>query len=270
MRSFVRDLFVYPIKSAKGVRIEHSNVQECGLAFDRHFLVTDTQGKFITGRSKAKMVLIETHLHANGILLEAPGMGRLVLQHLDFTDTYDQVQVWNDKFKGQHCSESADKWLSQYLGVDCRLYYFGPNSVRHVTDTTHPVSFADGYPILLLSQASLRDLNQRATQPIVMEQFRPNIVVDRCSPYAEDTWHKIRIGDVEFLVSKPCSRCVFTTVDPITGKRSETKEPLATLNQYRCGDDGQIYFGQNLIPLNSGHINIGDQVEILSSQPPLF
>lgn len=268
MRCSVKDLFIYPIKSTQGIALEKSNVQECGLAFDRHFLVTDTDGKFITGRSKAKMVMIQTRLDDNGIILDAPGMPTLALHYLEFSNDYHPVQVWGDKVKGQHCSVAADSWLNQYLGVECRLYYFGPNSVRHVSDTTHPVSFADGYPLLLLSQASLRDLNQKSSQPISMGQFRPNIVVTGCGPFAEDSWHKIKIGDVEFLVTKPCSRCVFTTVDPKTGKRSENKEPLTTLRHYRQGSDGQIYFGQNLIPLNSGQIHAGDNIEILSSQDP--
>ncbi|TLU59956.1 MOSC domain-containing protein [Thalassotalea litorea] len=270
MRCSVKDLFIYPVKSTQGIAVPHSNVQECGLAFDRHFLVTDTKGKFITGRSKAKMVLIQTRLDANGLILDAPQMPSLPLQYLEFSDEYHPVQVWGDNFKGQHCSTEADSWLSRYLGVECRLYYFGPNSVRHVNNTTHPVSFADGYPLLLVSQASLRDLNQRSSEPVSMAQFRPNIVVKGCGPFAEDSWHKIRIGDVEFLVSKPCSRCVFTSVDPITGRRSENKEPLTTLRKYRQGRDGEIYFGQNLIPLNSGKIHEGDHIEIISSQAPVF
>ncbi len=270
MRCSVKDLFIYPVKSAKGIALNHSNVQECGMAFDRHFLVTDTAGKFITGRSKAKMVLIRTQLDANGITLDAPQMPSLTLQHLDFTNDYHPVQVWGDNFKGQHCSAEVDTWLSQYLGVTCRLYYFGPNSVRHVKNTTHPVSFADGYPLLLISQASLLDLNQKSSQRHSMMQFRPNIVATGCGPFAEDSWHKIRIGDVEFVLSKPCSRCVFTTVDPATGKRNENKEPLSTLRKYRQGQDGQIYFGQNLIPLNSGQIHVGDKIEILSSQATDF
>ncbi|TKB43962.1 MOSC domain-containing protein [Thalassotalea mangrovi] len=270
MRCTIKDLFIYPIKSTRGIRLDHSNVQECGLAFDRHFVVTDSSGKFITGRSKAKMVLITTELSTIGIRLNAPGMNTLTLSYLSFSNDYHPVKVWQDELKGQHCSADADTWLSEYLGTDCRLYYFGPNSVRHVANTAHPVSFADGYPLLLLSRASLQDLNRRCPDLVSMQQFRPNIVVEGCAAFAEDSWHKIRIGDVEFLVSKPCSRCIFTTVDPNSATRHQLKEPLATLSEYRRGNDGQIYFGQNIIPLNSGHIKVDDEVEVLAVQATMF
>ena len=161
--------------------------------------------------------------------------------------------------------------MSQYLQTDCQLLFFGEKSLREKkpnTDKARKLAFADGYPLLLTSQASLDDLNQRLNdeqlEPVSMIQFRPNIVVENCSPFAEDTWQHIQIGEVEFKVSKPCERCVFITVNPETGKKQPQYQPLHILKSYRKSADGKVLFGQNLIPLNSGEIKQGDEVKILS------
>jgi uncharacterized protein YcbX len=122
------------------------------------------------------------------------------------------------------------------------------------------VSFADGFPFLLISDASLADLNQRLEQPVPMNRFRPNLVVSGCEAFAEDGWQSIRIGSIGFRVVKPCDRCVITTVDQTQGIRG--KEPLLTLAQYRRWD-GKIWFGQNLIHEQLGMLKVGDSVEII-------
>jgi uncharacterized protein YcbX len=126
------------------------------------------------------------------------------------------------------------------------------------------VSFADGFPLLLISEASLADLNGRLETPVSMRRFRPNLVVDGERAYAEDQWRRIRVGDVEFEGAKNCSRCVFTTIDPDTGVKDPTREPLRTLGGYRRKPQGGVYFGQNLIPRSGGAIHVGDRVEILA------
>jgi ferredoxin len=143
------------------------------------------------------------------------------------------------------------------------------------TDNARKVAFADGYPLLLISQASLDDLNQRLLannqKTVSMANFRPNIVVDNCLPFAEDGWQYIRIGEIEFKVSKPCERCILTTVNPENGIKDAKQQPLSTLKTYRQADSGEVLFGQNLIPLTSGRINKGDKLTVSQSQqPPIF
>ena len=258
-------LSIFPIKSTQGIDLSSSMIIDRGLEFDRSFVITDVHGKFITGRTKAKLVLVKLQRITNGYLICAPEMEDLTIRFDQFSAHYNSVQVWKDTISAQHCSVHIDQWFSRYLKTPCKLHYFGNDSQRYISGFDQQVSFADGYPILLISQASLDDLNSKSTSKIEMAQFRPNIVVQDCEAFAEDAWSKIRIGEVEFVLPKHCSRCIFTTVNAKTGKRHASKEPLATLEKYRLADDGEIYFGQNLIPLNDGKISIGDKVEVLET-----
>jgi len=170
------------------------------------------------------------------------------------------------------------QWFSEYLQRPCQLLYFGEKSSRIKKENTvdaRKIAFADGYPLLLISQASLDDLNQRLSannqKTVSMAHFRPNIVVENCLPFAEDGWQYIRIGNVEFKVSKPCERCLFTTVNPVDGIINSQQQPLSTLKTYRQTSNGEVLFGQNLIPLTSGQIKQGDNITITKlQQPPVF
>jgi uncharacterized protein YcbX/ferredoxin len=196
----------------------------------------------------------------------------------NFSEQYKNVNVWDDEIAGQLCSTKANSWFSNYLQRPCQLLYFGKASSRvrkANTDNARKVAFADGYPLLLISQASLDDLNQRLLannqKTVSMANFRPNIVVDNCLPFAEDGWQYIRIGEIEFKVSKPCERCILTTVNPENGIKDAKQQPLSTLKTYRQANSGEVLFGQNLIPLTSGRINKGDKLTVSQSQqPPIF
>ncbi len=260
------DIRIYPIKSIQGIPLQQSLVTEMGLEFDRRLVITDLHGKFITGRTKAKLVLVRAVLNDNGLAIYAPDMPELQIDYNAFSPQHQSVQVWQDTINAQHCSQQIDAWFSQFLNTACNVYYYSQQSKRQIASYQQQVSFADGYPLLLTSSASLQDLNNKVDGFIDMAQFRPNIVVEHCQAFAEDTWRNIAIGEVEFLLAKPCSRCIFTTVNHLTGQRSSNKEPLNTLQKYRMAPDKQIYFGQNLIPLNSGMIHIGDKLEILKYQ----
>jgi uncharacterized protein YcbX len=162
--------------------------------------------------------------------------------------------------------EEVSQWFSEFLELSCQLVYMPDNSYRPVNSRyashNQQVSFADGFPFLLISEASLQDLNERLDQPIPMNRFRPNLVVSGCEAFAEDSWRSIRIGSIPFHVVKPCERCLITTVDQAQGIRG--KEPLQTLAQYRLSN-GKILFGQNLIPAELGTLQVGDSVEICHS-----
>lgn len=269
----VSSLHIYPIKSTAGISLAHTIVEELGLSFDRRFVVSDPSGLFITGRTEPTLCLVQSTLVMQGITLSAPNMPTLILRYNEFDNQYQNVTVWGDDIAGQLCSTKANAWFSQYLQRPCQLLFFGKNSHRQKglnTDSSRKLAFADGYPLLLISQASLDDLNSRLIdnkqQAVSMAQFRPNIVIEHCLPFAEDGWQHIRIGNVEFMVSKPCERCIFTTVNPQLGEKNAEQQPLRTLKSFRQNQHGEVLFGQNLIALNNGQIKQGDELTVLSEQ----
>lgn len=275
----VQSLHIYPIKSTSGIALSHSWVDDFGLSFDRRFVVTDLEGQFITARTQPKLCLIQCHLTTDGLVLTAPNMPQLDIVFANFSEQYHQVTVWKDQINALYCHQIYDKWFSQYLNLPCQLHFFAEKSSRQVKNKDNQVGFADGYPLLLISQASLGDLNNRIAQRngdsdntgVSMTQFRPNIVVNDTQAFDEDSWHRIKIGEVEFEVTKPCSRCVFTTVNPENGQKHPEQEPLSSLKTYRQVAKGDVMFGQNLIPLNKGQVKQGDKVTIISKQsPPTF
>ena len=182
-------------------------------------------------------------------------------------DQLEKVSVWSDECEGIYMSREADQWLFNILGASCRLVFMPDESERPVdpdyAQKGDIVSFADGYPLLLTNQASLADLNERLERPIEMIRFRPNVVMQGADAFEEDNWNRVRIGSVEFECSRPCARCVLTTVDPSTGVKDPDGEPLKTLKTYRHEGEG-VLFGINLIPRSSGQLNLGDSVIVLA------
>lgn len=263
--SKLSEIHIYPIKSTSGIQLSSSWVDDIGLPFDRRFVLTDLSGQFITARTHPRLCLIQANLTATGFILTAPDMPVLHLNYDTCLGKYSPMNIWKDQLQGERCSEATNQWFSQYLSKECQLLHFGQQSHRQVSKTNHPVAFADGYPLLLISQASLSELNSRLNQPVSMANFRPNIVVQGCAPFEEDTWRHIRIGEVEFEVTKPCSRCIFTTVNPETGDKHMQQEPLTTLKTYRQVASGDVMFGQNMIPLNTGQIKLNDPLSILAT-----
>ncbi|WP_299195667.1 MOSC domain-containing protein [uncultured Amphritea sp.] len=260
---------VYPIKSTAAIDLSRSAVTSMGLAFDRQFVLCDANGKFITARTRPQLLTVHTALLHNGMMISARDAAPLTLVYADFSSRYDNISIWKDSISALYCGEQAEQWFSQYLQQPCKLYFFGSQSSRPVSHKPdNQVAFADGYPLLLISEASLADLNQRCKSTVRMEQMRPNLVVKNCDAYAEDSWKRIKIGEVEFEVVKPCGRCILTTTDPLTLQRNPDREPLSVLKRYRRGRDGEAHFGQNLIPLNQGIISLNDPVEILQTAQP--
>ncbi len=270
----LQSIHVYPIKSSAGIELSTSWVEELGLAFDRRFVITNLNGEFITARTQPSLCLIQASLTATGLIVTAPNMPLLVIDYSELCPSYIDARVWDDTINAQQCGENINHWFSRYLQQPCQLLFFGTESQRLVKNKDSQVGFADGYPLLLISQASLDNLNSQYkanSTTITMAQFRPNIVVNNCAAFAEDTWQHIRIGTVEFEITKPCSRCIFTTVNPDNAKNHPQQEPLTTLKNFRQVANGDILFGQNLVALNQGQIKQGDTVEVLKTQsPPTF
>ena len=260
------DLYLYPIKSSAPLAVDTARVEPRGLRHDRRWMAVDAEGRFITGRQLPRLTLVRAQPDAHGLSLDAPDMPRL---HVPFPETGATVpvNVWKEDLAARPAGIAADAWLSEFLRQPARLVHMDGGVVRAMTDAKaqpgDEVSFADAFPLLLISRAALDGLNARLAKPVSMLQFRPNMVVDGAPAHAEDAWKRIRIGDVEFDVAKACTRCVFTTVDPARGERDPDGEPLRTLTRYRRTPDG-VTFGQNLIPRSLGTVRVGDAVEVLA------
>ncbi len=267
----VSEVFIYPVKSCAGISLAESALDRFGPVGDRRWLVTDTQGNCLTQREYASMALLQAAHTPQGLELVAPEASISVAQPLDGDPS--TVTVWGDRMQALDAGAAAADWLSHYLGTSCRLVYMPDHSKRYV-DTDYAaagetVSFADGFPLLLISQTALDELNARLPSPVPMDRFRPNIVIEDCPPHAEDSWQRIRIGTMEFDVAKPCARCVMPSIDQATAGKDP--DILRTLAAYRRWQDDsgtrQIFFGQNLLDRGEGTIRTGDSVEVILSRP---
>ena len=256
-------VYRHPVKSLKGESLDELVIGPKGPELDRHWMLVNEKGRFLTQRELPRMALVRPRVIATGLELSAPGMP--LLEVLPDSDESLEVQVWNDRCRARVMSPAADRWLSDFLGLPCRLVYMPEDEQRQVDPAyARPgdrAEFSDGFPLLLISKASLDDLNRRMGRVLPMERFRPNLVVSGCEPYAEDSWKRIRIGDLTFRVVKPCSRCVIPTVNPETGQR-EGNEPLKTLMSYRK-EGNKVLFGQNLIHDGEGVLRVGMPVEVI-------
>lgn len=263
----VAAITIYPVKSCRGLSFPHTSVVRSGLEHDRSFMVVDGGGRFLSQRSHPRLCLVSAALEGDRLRITAPGRPDLEVP-LSVDEGRRQVEVWRDTVVAVSAGPSAARWLSIFLEEDCELVRMPEATVREVDPDAagpgHRVAFADAYPLLVVSQASLADLNRRLEVPLTMDRFRPNLVVTGCPPFAEDGWRRIRIGDVELVGVKPCARCSTTTVDQTTAERS--KEPLATLARYRR-QGREVLFGQNMVHLGTGVIRVGDPVEVLETGP---
>jgi uncharacterized protein YcbX len=257
---------VYPIKSGAGCALDHTRVEARGLAHDRRWMIVDESGRFLTGRQLPGLVRLHSALAAEGLHITAAQGNTIEVPFPESEAARVDVSVWKDNVRALDGGEAAAAWLSGVLHRAVRLVYMD-ESARRAINPAHAragdeVSFADGYPLLLISQSALDGLNQRLEVPLPMLRFRPNLVIAGCEPHAEDHWRRIRIGSVEFELVKRCVRCVFTTVDPVRGEFDPSGEPLRTLKTYRRGEKG-ITFGTNLIARGRGHLRCGDPVSVL-------
>lgn len=259
------EITIYPVKSAGGIAVQEREVEARGLAGDRRWMVVGPDGGFLTQRDWPRIALISTALDADTLRLDAPGCESLRVPRLPEGERLI-VQVWRSVCAAVSAGAEADAWLSAFLEMPCRLVSMPDETRRTVSPDFAAgegiVSFADGFPLLLIGEASLADLNSRLAAPVPMNRFRPNLVVTGAAPYAEDDWKQVRIGEVLFHVVKPCDRCVMTTVDQATGEK-HGPEPLQTLAGYRRVGSGKVLFGQNLIPAAPGVVQVGDSVEVV-------
>lgn len=279
--SILTHIVVYPVKGCRGISHEHASFWSSGLSLDREWMVIDRDGTFVSQRTVPKLALVETAIELNALVLRYPEYGELVLPLVYYGGPSREVTVHRDRLTATDCGDRAAAWLSEALDGEYRLVRMGPESKRPVASRVvlqAQTAFADAFPLLVIGEASLADLNQRIAarggRPVLMDRFRPNLVVSGCGPYAEDAWQRFRIGEVEFAVEKPCTRCSVTTVDQQTGERGT--EPLATLATYRRTPDGVI-FGMNVTHRGPGErtadgtiigsrsIAVGTPIEVLET-----
>lgn len=265
MNVTLSSIYIYPVKSLAGIECTQSHVDNMGLKWDRRWMLIDDQGKFLSARKHPSLSTIQPHIDEHGQLsLTFPsGAHHLVPLHSDDSREV-QATVWDDTVKAFQLSDAIDQQLSQFIGQSSRLVFIDQTTERQVdlqyAKPGDRTGFADGFPLLLISEASLEDLNSRMETPLSMKRFRPNLVVKGCAPYAEDQWHSLSDAQLELLLVKPCSRCIMTTVDPLSGQRTGN-EPLATLKTYRqLGNE--VMFGQNVIHQQQGHLTVGQTLKV--------
>lgn len=260
-------LYVYPLKSGAALTPAAAAVEPRGLAHDRRWMIVDAAGRFLTGRQLPRLVLVRATPTAAGVTLQAPGADALDVANPTQPATRRLAKVWDDTVDAADAGDAAARWLSRWLEREVRLVYMDASATRPIEpDYAGPgdeVSFADGFPLLAISQAALDALNARLDAPLPMLRFRPNLVIEGTTPHAEDGWRRLRVGPVEFDAVKPCTRCVFTTVDPERGAFDPSGEPLRTLKTYRRSAAG-ITFGMNMIARGSGTLRVGDAVTVLA------
>jgi uncharacterized protein YcbX len=257
-------LNIYPIKATAAIALAESDVDDFGLSYDRRWMVVNPSGEFLSQRIHPRLALVSAAIDGDTLRITAPEMPPLETALHPKETVRSRVAIWGDFCVATWVGESAAGWFSEFLDCTCSLVHM-PDRVARPADPAYApkgsrVSFADGYPFLLVSEESLSDLNRRLSEPVPMNRFRPNLVVAGGEPYAEDEWADIEIGGLGFRVAKPCGRCVVTTTDQATAERG--KEPLRTLATYRKRD-GEVMFGQNVVHRGRGRLRVGDPVVLL-------
>lgn len=269
----VTELNIYPIKSCMGIARQSVEVTVRGLLHDRQWMLVGDNGIALTQRDFSKMALIKVDIIDDDdvwLKLSAPGAPDFQLSKKEDSNGRAAmgVEVWDHKCQAVDQGEAVAQWFSAYLGTTCRLVQMNSDFVRsidpqYVVAPDDQVNFQDEFPLLVISEASLADLNSRLSEQLPMNRFRPNLVVSGCEAFAEDTWDVIEIDDVKFSVVKPCARCVITTIDQTTATRGV--EPLRTLARYR-GIGNKVMFGQNLIHHRPGTLHRGSELKVLSKK----
>lgn len=265
----LQDLYIYPVKSLGGIRLQEAAVEARGLRHDRRWLIVDERNRFMTQRQTTEMALLDVAPAHNGFLLTHRSRPELLPLFVPFEASPERslfVTIWDDFVFAWRGEKAADEWLSEALGRTCRLVYMSEMAIRPVN---HPalnpegtvVSFADGYPFLLIGQGSLDELNSRLAEPVSMNRFRPNLVFSGGAAHTEDTWQEFQIGKLAFRAAEACARCVVTTIDQQTGQKHP--ETLRTLASYRTLGS-KVMFGQNVTGPGAGLVRVGDALSVLS------
>lgn len=266
MPAYLNCLQIFPIKSIQGIKVQQAQVEPSGLRHDRRWMLVDEHNRFLTARTQPKLLKLASQFTSAGLLVHSANRQQPLLIPYSVKNTLPtlQVKIWKDACEAQHLRIDFDHWFSTELGRLCKLAsMLQPRVVDpNYGSTGDQVSFADGFPVHLITLASLAELSKNFKTPLSPQAFRANLLLaGDLEPYAEDSWRKIRLGNAEFDVVKPCQRCVLTLKDPETGETRADSEPLKSLRK-----KSKIpLFGQNLIPRNHAVLKVADQLEILET-----
>lgn len=264
------EIYIYPVKSLGGIRLEEAEVTDRGLQYDRRWMLIDENNRFISQREYPQLALFEVAIKDSNLVITNKKNGKIltVSNSLINSDSSSiNVTVWDDEVVACEVSKKANDFFTQAIGMSARLVYM-PDESQRKTETDYSLkgdeitSFSDGYPILIIGQSSLNDLNNRLAEPITINRFRPNFVFTGGTEFEEDEWHEFKVGNIKFFGVKPCGRCILTTIDPLTGEK-KGKEPLLTLNRYRKASN-KILFGQNVLISQLGRVSVGDKIDVIN------
>ena len=263
----VAGLFFHPIKSCAAIPEERLKIEIRGPELDREFMVVDKDGKFMSQRTHPRMCLARPRIEGDYLVVSADGVGRIEIDLRQPGRFSRTVRVWDDECAGLDQGRDAAELFSELLRADCRLvrYHLG-RPRRHTSPWLGgeelAVSFADAYPVLVVSESALDGLNAKLESPVPMNRFRPNIVLGGCTPHAEDGWKGFEAGGIRFEFAKLCDRCTVPDVDQATGEQGHGT--VKTLSRYRRellpGKPAAVCFGANYVPRGFGMISVGDEV----------
>lgn len=262
-------IYRYPLKSAGGHGLSAASIDRFGLSGDRRWMLIDDDGQFYSQRCAPNMALLAVECVTDGLRL------RYGEQSLDvLTPRAEAVEVpatvWGHRMSVRCAESNVSLWLSERLGASLRLVFCPQDASRPVDPAFVPgggteqhVGFADGFPLLIVSQASLDDLNSRLPLPVGMDRFRPNLVIQGTAAFAEDTWKSLRIGETTLAIVKPCSRCAIPGIDQQTAARDPAINRVLAAYRRR---EGVIYFGMNALVTAGSVFSVGDSVQVLDAK----
>lgn len=269
---YLSDIYIYPIKSLGGIRLEKSLIEEKGLQYDRRWMLVDHRGTFITQRKYAGLSMLQVGIENKELFVQHKANNELRISFPIEQNTNEKiaVSIWDNSAHGVEVSKAVSQWFSDYLQFEVKLVKL-PEEERIPVDPRYAtkgeiVSFSDGYPCLIIGQSSMDFLNEKLDQPVKMNRFRPNFVFAGGTPHFEDQIKTFSLGEIMFSAVKPCARCVLITVDQESGIKSQ--EPLKTLATYRTLNN-KIMFGQNLVHQGTGYIRVGDELKVETYQQPV-
>jgi uncharacterized protein YcbX len=259
-------IHVYPLKGARGIALPRADVRCGGLRHDRRFMLIDLDGRMLTQRSHPQLALVTTSLQGGALTIGVPGAAPIELPARP-DGPRRTASIWKDHVDAIEVESEIVPLLAAHLGAPCALVFMPDDAERQVDlrfgAPGDRVGFADGYPLLLATFASLAELGARLDAPVPMDRFRPNLVVAGGEPFEEERYGRVRVGAVELRMPKRCARCEVTNVDQATAARGA--EPLRTLATYRAMDNN-VYFAQNLIPDGEGAVALGDAITYLDER----
>ena len=285
----ISQLYVYPLKSGRGVELQQAQVETQGFVWDREFMLVSGSGKFITQRQFPQLAKVQIQIERQfqeqninvTLKLEDNAFDAFSFDS-SLSSSSIEAEIWGDRILAVDQGDEVANWFHRYLELSsdkvCRLVRQSPEYVRSLAQKDfvfepRPIGLADSSPVMLTATASLAELNQRIVEihlsqamTIEMSRFRPNIVVETLEPFVEDNWSSIQIGEVRFKVTKPCTRCIVANIEQQQGIKDRLREPLNTLGTFRQLSEKGVMFGVNMIPQNEGTIETGDRLTVLQTR----